>query len=153
MGGLLVEVLGLLVDRTYMFNQRTLVLEGVTLAQMVEFVVEVLVDFARSAVLDKKAAKDTETTHPDNLAITPSSSASVTVSRSGSQSRGSCRIFLRTVLESYLGIRASAVPFLLPKPRCLPIRLAAVSSRARARECMVTGLRMMRPSETSFRIV
>ena len=54
---------------------------------------------------------------------------------------------------AYLGIRASFVPFLLPKPRCLPIRLASVRERARARECIVTGLRMMRPSATSLRIV
>ena len=54
---------------------------------------------------------------------------------------------------SYLGILASAVPFLLPNPRCLPIRLAAVNSLALALECMVTGLRIMRPSETSLRIV
>jgi len=33
------------------------------------------------------------------------------------------------------------------------MRRAAVSSRARARECMVTGLRMMRPSWTSLRMV
>jgi hypothetical protein len=56
-------------------------------------------------------------------------------------------------VAAYLGIRASAVPFLLPKPRCRPIRRAAFSSRARARECMVTGLRMMRPSWTSLRMV
>lgn len=54
---------------------------------------------------------------------------------------------------AYLGIRASAVPFLLPKPRCRPIRRAAVRARARARECMVTGLRMIRPSWTSLRMV
>lgn len=55
--------------------------------------------------------------------------------------------------DPYLGIRASAVPFLLPKPRCLPIRLAAVNSLALARECIVTGFLMMRPSDTSLRIV
>jgi hypothetical protein len=45
------------------------VLEGVTLAEMVEFVVEVLVDLAGGAVLDEKAAEDSETSHPENLAI------------------------------------------------------------------------------------
>ena len=35
-----------------MFYQGTLVLKSVTLAEMVEFVVEVLVDLARSTVLD-----------------------------------------------------------------------------------------------------
>lgn len=54
---------------------------------------------------------------------------------------------------TYVGILASAVPFLLPKPLCLPIRLAAVSSRARLRECMVTGFLIIRPSEMSLRTV
>ena len=35
-----------------MLDKRTLVLERVTLAEMVEFMVEVLVDLASSAVLD-----------------------------------------------------------------------------------------------------
>jgi hypothetical protein len=34
------------------FDESTLVLEGVTLAEMVEFVVKVLVDLARGTVLD-----------------------------------------------------------------------------------------------------
>ena len=41
-----------------MLHQRTLVLECVTLAQVVEFVVQVLVDFARGTVLDQQAAED-----------------------------------------------------------------------------------------------
>ena len=56
-------------------------------------------------------------------------------------------------MKTDLGILASAVPFLFPKPRCLPIRRAAVSSRARARECIVTCFRIIRPSDTSLRIV
>ena len=55
--------------KTYMFDESTLVLEGVTLAEVVELVVEVLVDLARSAVFDQKAAKDTETAHPHDLTI------------------------------------------------------------------------------------
>jgi hypothetical protein len=43
---------------TYVLDQRTLVLECVTLAQVVEFVVQVLVDFARGTVLDQQAAED-----------------------------------------------------------------------------------------------
>lgn len=43
-------------------------LEGVTLAQVVKLVVQVLVDLAVVAVLDEEAAEDTETTHPKNLA-------------------------------------------------------------------------------------
>jgi len=101
------------------FNESTLVLEGVTLGEVVELVVEVPVDLSGGAVLDEETAEDTE-------------------------------MGIQTI---WLGIRASLVPFLLPKPRCRPIRRAAVSSRARARECMVTGLRMMRPSETSLRMV
>lgn len=54
---------------TYVLNKSTLVLEGVTLAQVVELVVEVLVDLAGSAVLDEQAAEDTQTTHPHNLTV------------------------------------------------------------------------------------
>ncbi len=37
---------------THMFNKSTLVLESVTLAELVELVVEVLVNLASSSVLD-----------------------------------------------------------------------------------------------------
>lgn len=50
-----------------MLDEGTLVLEGVTLAQVVEFVVEVLVDLAGGTVLDEQTAEDTETTHPLDL--------------------------------------------------------------------------------------
>ena len=52
---------------TYVLNKRTLVLECVTLAQVVEFVVEMLVDLASGAVLDEQTAEDTKTTHPQSL--------------------------------------------------------------------------------------
>ena len=39
--------------RTYVLDEGTLVLEGVTLAQVVELVVEVFVDLAGSTVLDE----------------------------------------------------------------------------------------------------
>jgi len=52
-----------------MFNEGTLVLEGVTLAQVVQVVVEVLVDLASGAVLSEKATEDTLAAHPQNLAI------------------------------------------------------------------------------------
>lgn len=42
-------------------------LEGVTLAQMIELVVQVLVDLAAGAVLDEKAAEDAEAAHPKDL--------------------------------------------------------------------------------------
>jgi hypothetical protein len=42
----------LCVTQTYVLNQRSLVLEGVTLAQVVEFVVEVFVDLAAGTVFD-----------------------------------------------------------------------------------------------------
>jgi len=38
--------------RTYVLNEGTLVLEGVTLAQVVQLVVKVLVNLAASTVLD-----------------------------------------------------------------------------------------------------
>lgn len=50
-----------------MLNKGALVLEGVTLAQVVELVVQVLVDLAAGAVLDEEAAEDSEAAHPQNL--------------------------------------------------------------------------------------
>lgn len=50
-----------------MLNEGALVLEGVTLAQVVQLVVEVLVDLAAGTVLDEKAAKDTQAAHPEDL--------------------------------------------------------------------------------------
>lgn len=50
-----------------MFNKSTLVLEGVTLAQVVELVVKVLVNLAGSTVLDQQAAEHTKAAHPHNL--------------------------------------------------------------------------------------
>lgn len=51
-----------------MFNQGALVLEGVTLAQVVQLVVKVLVDLARGSVLDEEAAENTHAAHPEDLA-------------------------------------------------------------------------------------
>ena len=58
-----------LINPTYMLNQCSLVLEGVTLAQMVELVVQVLVDLTAGTILDEKTAENTETAHPDDLAV------------------------------------------------------------------------------------
>ncbi len=58
-----------------MLNKRTLVLEGVTLGEVVELVVEVLVDLAAGTVLDEQSAKDAETAHPQNLTVIPTLSA------------------------------------------------------------------------------
>lgn len=52
---------------TYVLNKRPLVLEGVTLAGMVELVVQVLVDLARGAVLHEETAEDTHAAHPEDL--------------------------------------------------------------------------------------
>ena len=52
-----------------MLNEGTLVLEGVTLAQVVELVVEVLVNLAGGTVLDQQTTEDTEAAHPNNLAV------------------------------------------------------------------------------------
>ena len=43
-------------------------LEGVTLAKMVQFVIEMLVDFSRSAIFHEQTAEDSEPTHPQDLA-------------------------------------------------------------------------------------
>lgn len=93
---------------TYVLNERTLVLEGVTLGKVVELVVEVLVDLAAGTVLDKEAAKHTLAAHPEDLTL----SRQYKVSVEGMPS--SSKMELRT---TYVGIRALAVPFLLPKPR------------------------------------
>lgn len=43
-------------------------LEGVTLAKMIQLVIEMLVDFARSAIFHQQTAEDSEPTHPQDLA-------------------------------------------------------------------------------------
>jgi hypothetical protein len=151
-------------------NKGTLVLEGVTLAQVVKLVVKVFVDLSAGAVLDQKTAEDTELAHPLHLAICYVSRDLTTqtllfnifyhILLSSFCIHSSCQVYhfhriqlQEKLLFTYLGILALAVPFLLPKPLCLPSLLAAFNSRALVRECMVTGLRMMRPSETSLRMV
>lgn len=49
-------------------NKGALVLEGVTLAAVVQLVVQVLVDLAAGAVLDQETAEDSKTSHPEDLA-------------------------------------------------------------------------------------
>lgn len=51
-----------------MLNEGTLVLEGVTLAAVVQLVVEVLIDLSAGTVLDQKTAEDSEAAHPEDLA-------------------------------------------------------------------------------------
>ena len=52
-----------------MLNECSLVLECVTLAQVVEFVVEVFVDFPRGTVFGQETTEDTKTAHPNNLSV------------------------------------------------------------------------------------
>lgn len=59
---------GLIRGVTYVLNEGTLVLEGVTLAQVVKLVVEVLVDLAGGAVADEQTTEDTHAAHPEDLA-------------------------------------------------------------------------------------
>jgi large subunit ribosomal protein L19e len=47
------------------FNQTTLVLEGVTLGEVVQLVVEVLVDLAGGTVADEETTEDTHAAHPE----------------------------------------------------------------------------------------
>lgn len=42
-------------------------LECVSLAQMIEVMVKVLVNLARGTIFDQKASEDTKTTHPHHL--------------------------------------------------------------------------------------
>jgi hypothetical protein len=49
-------------------NECALVLEGVTLGEVVELVVKVLINLAAGTILDEKATEDTESTHPNDLA-------------------------------------------------------------------------------------
>jgi hypothetical protein len=41
-----------------MFNQSSLVLESITLAQVIEFVVKMLVNLARGAILDEETSEN-----------------------------------------------------------------------------------------------
>lgn len=59
---------GLIRVVTYVLNEGTLVLEGVTLAQVVELVVEVLVDLAGGTVADEETTENTHAAHPEDLA-------------------------------------------------------------------------------------
>jgi len=71
-------------------NQSSLVLEGVTLAQMVEFVIQVLVDLAAGTILDEKAAENTETAHPDNLARHTSICSTLSLTKTTVSTNSSC---------------------------------------------------------------
>jgi hypothetical protein len=50
-------------------DKRALVLEGVTLGEVVKLVVEVLVNLAAGAVLDQEAAEDALAAHPEDLPV------------------------------------------------------------------------------------
>lgn len=50
--------------KTYVLDQSALVLEGVTLAQVVELVVKVLVDLAGGTVADEQTTENTHAAHP-----------------------------------------------------------------------------------------
>jgi len=67
---LFVDLLLLLFLRLHfvdVFHQQTLVLEHVTLALHVQFVVQVFVDLLRTAVLSEHASEDTHSAHPQHL--------------------------------------------------------------------------------------
>lgn len=64
-------------------NQSTLVLEGVTLAQLVQAVVKVLVDLAGLTVLDEEPAEDTEAAHPKDLGGHTSIGGTLTLTETG----------------------------------------------------------------------
>ena len=47
-----------------MFDQCTLVLEGVTLAELVQLVIKVLIDLSGGTILDEQASKNSKASHP-----------------------------------------------------------------------------------------
>lgn len=56
-----------MIGSTYVFNKGSLVLKGVTLAQVVQLVVQVFVDLSRGTVFDQETAQDSHAAHPENL--------------------------------------------------------------------------------------
>lgn len=114
--------------------------------------IKMLVDLAARTILDKKPPEDTHAPHPHNLTVVPLISLlkPLTTILSRPLHRGAEADISSGV--TYVENLASFVPFLLPYPLCRPIRRAADSSRARARECMVTGFLMIRPSAIILRI-
>lgn len=52
-----------------MLDQRSLVLKSITLAQVVELVVKVLIDLARIAIFDQQPPENAKSTHPEDLTI------------------------------------------------------------------------------------
>jgi len=106
------SLLGLgLVD---VFNKSTLVLESVTLAQMVQFVVKVLVNLSGCSVLDQKTSENSESAHPQDLAwhscisgtlpltetgVSSLASRSSKVSGSGSRVHGNWLLDDKTVID------------------------------------------------------
>ena len=59
---------------------------------------------------------------------------------------------IRLIQMTFSGIRALAVPFLLPCPLCRPFFLASSALRTRARLWIIVGFLMIKPSLTSLRI-
>jgi hypothetical protein len=103
---------------TYVLNQSTLVLEGVTLAQVVELVVEVLVDLAGGTVADEETTENTHAAHPEDLAISRKVYQHLRPRRSSLLDAKSIVGLIRDEEWcAYLGIRASLVPLRLPRPR------------------------------------
>lgn len=66
-----------------MLNKGALVLEGVTLAGVVQLVVEVLVDLSGSTVLHEKTAENTHAAHPEDLGGHTGVGSSLTLTVSG----------------------------------------------------------------------
>jgi hypothetical protein len=92
-------------------NERPLVLEGVTLGEVVELVVEVLVDLAAGAVLDEQAAEDPLAAHPQNLPVSVVSTLGrPPISLHRFLPGIVCAVFGFRGCGTYSGIRASAVP-------------------------------------------
>ena len=101
---------------TYVLNKRTLVLEGVTLAQVVELVVKVLVNLAGGTVLHQQATQDTQTAHPHDGPIhEPVSTSSPTMDLPSSSAPSCCFFWRGLNLRRHSSVR-----------RTLPLTVATV---------------------------
>lgn len=64
--------------------------------------------------------------------------------------RSLLRTRIRFIHITFSGIRALAVPCLLPNPLCRPFRLASKLARVLARLCTIWGFLIIKPSLISF---
>jgi hypothetical protein len=105
------------------FNESTLVLEGVTLAEVVKFVIQMLINLACSTVLDEETTEDSETTHPEDLAIE-------VICQSGSLLPKSCILGSSAAKYSLLVVGRNDIPGHTSIRGTLPLTETTVSAKS-----------------------